>query len=202
MVGSYMQGFGIGAGLIIAIGAQNAFVLSQGIKKQYQWLIPFICSLCDCILIILGAVGIGTLIAKDPSLSRWAGWGGAIFLFVYGARSFLSALRGDSIKNNTTQVTLTLKSVILTTLALTLLNPHVYLDTIVLLGSISSQFNGVKRAVFTLGACSASITWFFLLSFAGTRLRPLFQNSSIWKALDIFIGVTMWAIAFSIWPKG
>ncbi len=201
MVGSYVQGFGVGAGLIIAIGAQNAFVLSQGIKKQYQWLVPFICSLCDCILIVLGAAGIGTLIAKDPSLSRWAGWGGAIFLFFYGGRAFLSALKGDSLKNST-QVVSTLKSVVLTTFALTLLNPHVYLDTIVLLGSISGQFNGMKRAVFTFGACSASITWFFLLSFAGTRLRPLFQNPSIWKMLDIFIGITMWVIAVSIWPKG
>lgn len=201
MVGPFIQGFGIGAGLIMAIGAQNAFVLSQGIKKQYQWLVPFICSLCDCVLIILGAAGMGTMIAKDPSLTRLAGWGGSIFLLVYGGKSFLSVFKKEVLEN-TSPVLKTWKTVVLTTLALTLLNPHVYLDTIVLLGSISSQFSGVNRYLFVWGACSASIGWFFGLSFAGTCLRPVFKRPGFWRVLDIFIGITMWTIAVSIWPKG
>lgn len=199
MFGPYIQGFGIGAGLIIAIGAQNAFVLSQGIKKQYHWLVPFICSFCDCILIVLGAVGVGTLIADDPFLTKIAGWGGAAFLFFYGFKSFRSVLQGNSM-DSSDQVVQTMKNVVITTLALTLLNPHVYLDTVVLLGSISGQFSGTERMVFVMGACTASITWFFSLSFAGTLLRPVFKKPSFWIILDILIGLTMWGIAVSIWP--
>lgn len=199
MIGPYTQGFGIGAGLIIAIGAQNAFVLSQGIKREYHWLVPFICSLCDCLLIILGAAGVGTLIAKDPSLTRLAGWGGAAFLFFYGGKAFLSALKNNTLDTQDHAVQ-TLKSVIMTTLALTLLNPHVYLDTVVLLGSISSRFSGMSKTVFILGACTASISWFFCLSFAGTLLRPVFKKPGVWKILDVIIGITMWVIAISIWP--
>ena len=197
----YVQGFGVGAGLIIAIGAQNAFVLSQGIKRQYQWLVPLICSMCDCILILAGAAGIGTLIASNPSLARISGWGGALFLFVYGIRSFISAFKTGSLEEGGSPARETFKSVVLTTLALTLLNPHVYLDTIILLGSISGQHPGMGKYAFSMGACTASIIWFFSLSFAGSLLRPVFRNPVFWKILDFFVGATMWIIACSILPK-
>ena len=198
-MGVYLQGFGISAGLIMAIGAQNVFVLSQGIRRQYQWLVPFICSTCDCVLILLGAFGIGTLIASDPLLSRLAGWGGAAFLFVYGARSLLAVFKKQALEKRE-PVRITLKSVVLTTFALTLLNPHVYLDTLVLIGSISGQFSGEKKVLFVIGACSASIVWFFSLSLAGSLMRPMFEKPVVWKILDGCIGVIMWGIAFSIWP--
>ncbi len=201
MVTSYIQGVGLGAGLIIAIGAQNVFVLSQGIRKQYQWIVPFICSLCDCLLILAGTAGVGAVVAANPSLGRLAGWGGAIFLIWYGGRSLMSAFRNGKLESSSA-TRATMKSVILTTLALTLFNPHVYLDTIVLLGSISSQFEGANRYAFALGACSASVCWFFSLSYAGSLLQPVFKRPLTWKALDIFIWLTMWTIAFLIWPRG
>ncbi len=201
MISSYMQGAGLGAGLIIAIGAQNAFVLSQGIRKQHRWLIPSICSLCDCLLILAGVAGLGTLVATNPYLSKLAGWGGATFLIIYGAKSLVMAFKNNALELDT-PLDKTTKSAIITTLGLTLLNPHVYLDTVVLLGSISGQFSGTKRYIFALGACSASILWFYSLSFAGSLLQPLFKHHLSWKILDIFICLTMWTIAFSIWPRG
>ncbi len=201
MIASYIQGLGLGAGLIIAIGAQNTFVLSQGIRKQHQWIVPSICSICDCILILAGTAGVGAIISANPSLGRLAGWGGAVFLFWYGGRSLLSAFKNERLESTMAGGN-TMKSAVLTTLALTLFNPHVYLDTIVLLGSISSQFEGTQRYIFALGACSASVIWFFSLSYAGSLLQPVFKRPLSWKALDIFIWLTMWAIAFSIWPKG
>ena len=201
MIATYIQGFGIGAGLIIVIGAQNAFVLSQGIKKEYHWLVPLICSLCDCILIIVGAAGMGVLIAEHPSLTRITGWVGAVFLAGYGTRAYVSAFSSRFLAENTEKRTRSLRNVVLTTLALTLLNPHVYLDTIVLLGSVSSRYMGTHKALFALGACSASIVWFFFLSFAGTLARPVFRNPVFWKILDLLLGTVMWFIAFAIWPE-
>ncbi len=200
MVVSYFQGMGIGAGLIIAIGAQNVFVLTQGIRRQYQWIVPFICSICDCLLIIAGAAGVGAVIATNPILAKYAAWGGAIFLLWYGSCSLRSAFRTNILESGSL-VRSTLKSVVVTTLALTLLNPHVYLDTVVLLGSISGQFEGMNRFAFALGACTASICWFFTLSYAGSLLQPVFRRPITWKVLDIFIWLTMWTIAFCIWPK-
>ncbi len=201
MVASYIQGVGIGAGLIIAIGAQNVFVLTQGIRKQYQWIVPFICSFCDCILILVGTAGMGAIISANPTLGKFAGWGGAIFLIWYGGCSLRSAFRDGRLESDNV-IRKTLKSVILTTLALTLLNPHVYLDTVVLLGSISGQFEGMKRFAFALGACSASVCWFFTLSYAGSLLQPVFKRPITWKVLDIIIWLTMWILAYCIWPKG
>jgi len=195
-----MQGFGIGAGLIIAIGAQNSFVLSQGVRKQYIFVIPLICSLCDAVLICAGAAGVGTFVASRPHIAYYAGIGGALFLFWYGLKSLLAAFNGNA-QHESKNVNNGMKTIVLTTLALSLLNPHVYLDTIVLLGSISGQFEGMSRFIFTLGACTASFVWFFSLSYGGTLLEPLFRKPISWRILDFSIFIVMWTIAFSIWPK-
>lgn len=197
MLSTFFKGFGIGSGLIIAIGAQNAFVLSQGVKKSHILLIPMICAICDALLIFLGVTGTGTLMASNKTLSLIAGIGGAAFLFFYGIKSFGSAFRGGSLAANPKTET-SLKTAVLTTLAVTLLNPHVYLDTVILLGSISSQFKPPGHLFFGAGAAMASFLWFFSLSLGGRMLAPLFAKELSWRILDTLVGMTMWTIALSV----
>lgn len=196
----YIQGIGAGAGLIIAIGAQNAFVLSQSVRKQHHWLVAFICSFCDAGLIFLGAAGVGTVVAENPLLKEIAGWGGAAFLFWYGWKALRSALAGNSLETEETSVALSRIAVVSATLAVTLLNPHVYLDTVILLGSISGQFQDGGRYIFAFGASSASFIWFFTLSLGGVLLAPLFKKQLAWRILDSLVCVTMWCIALQLLP--
>ena len=198
---AFLQGMGTGAGLIIAIGAQNAFVLAQGVKKQNNWLVAAICCLCDIVLIFLGAAGVGTLVAQHPLLRDLAGWGGAIFLFFYGLRALRSAVRGGVLEADAGPGEPTTRlAVVAATLAVTLLNPHVYLDTVVLLGGISGQFADHSRYLFALGASSASLLWFFSLSLCGALLAPVFKKPLAWRLLDGGVCLTMWVIAVQILP--
>ncbi len=197
MLLTFLKGLGTGAGLIIAIGAQNAFVLSQGVRKNHALTIALICSLCDVLLICIGISGVGSLIAQNAKLTTIATTGGAIFLFWYGLRSFLSAWKGGSIETDDNSLK-SLKAVVIATLSVTFLNPHIYLDTVVLMGSISSKFTGTGRYVFGAGAITASFLWFFSLSFGGRALAPYFKEPAAWKFLDIMIGIIMWLIAISL----
>lgn len=197
---AFLQGMGTGAGLIIAIGAQNAFVLSQGVRKEHNWLVAAVCSLCDGLLIFFGAAGVGTLVAQHPLLRELAGWGGAAFLFYYGCRALYSAIHGGSLEAEEGCVGQTRLTVLAATLAVTLLNPHVYLDTIVLIGGISGQFADSGRYLFALGASSASLLWFFSLSLCGALLAPVFKKPLAWRLLDGGVCLTMWAIAVQILP--
>lgn len=197
MLAPFIQGAGIGAGLIIAIGAQNAFVLSQGVRGRYPVLIPLICWLCDIILILAGAAGLGGLLAGHPRWMRLAAWGGAMFLTVYGFRSLRSAIAGGRLEDDPAAV-LSLRAAVLTTLAVTLLNPHVYLDTVVLLGSLSGQYADPGRYVFAAGAIGASFAWFFTLSLGARLLAPLFRRRVAWRILDTAVCLTMWSIAVSL----
>lgn len=198
----YMQGLGTGAGLIIAIGAQNAFVLSQSIRKNHHLTVCLVCALCDAILITLGVMGTGELVATNPMLLKPAAWGGAAFLAWYGFGSFRSAVKGGKLEKDEDLTSTGMRSVIMLTLAITLLNPHVYLDTIVMLGSMSGQYAGDARYIFGLGAISASFIWFYTLGFGGRALAPLFRKPGTWRVLDSFIGVTMWIIAIGLAQKG
>lgn len=197
----YIQGFGTGAGLIIAIGAQNAFVLSQSIKKNNHLTVCLVCALCDAILITLGVLGTGDLVASNPMLLKPAAWGGAAFLAWYGLGSFRSAIKGGKLESEEVATT-GLRSIIMLTLAITLLNPHVYLDTVVMLGSISGQYAGDARYIFGLGAITASFIWFYTLGFGGRALAPLFRKPGTWRILDTGIGITMWIIAVGLAQKG
>ncbi|EFH83268.1 LysE/ArgO family amino acid transporter [Ktedonobacter racemifer] len=194
-----IQGFGLGASLIIAIGAQNAFVLRQGLKKQYVFLVAGLCSLCDAALILLGVGGLGAVINALPVLTLVATWGGALFLLIYGLRSFRAAFQSD--KLNTHEVAgepTRTREIMLAVLAFSLLNPHVYLDTVVLIGSVGAHYPSEERLLFALGAMLASLTWFFALAYGARWLAPLFRSPLAWRVLDCLIGCIMWFIAASL----
>ncbi|TVO78679.1 LysE/ArgO family amino acid transporter [Sedimenticola selenatireducens] len=195
---AYLQGLGIGAGLIIAIGAQNAFVLTQSIKGQHAGLIALVCMFCDGLLIMLGTLGMGSLVASNPQWIVLATWGGALFLFIYGLQSFYSLFRRSAMLEAGPGALMTARRAILITLGLTLLNPHVYLDTVVLLGSISGLYAGAERLEFAVGAVTASVLWFSLLALLGKPLRKLFSTVRAWKVLDLLIGLTMWGVGGSL----
>ena len=194
MIAPFIQGFGTGGGLIVAIGAQNAFVLSQGVRRNHHITIALICIVCDAIFISAGVAGFGTAVSTNPVLWQLVTWGGAGFLFFYGMRSLRSALRGGRM-DISDRTPMTLRSAIIATLAVTLLNPHFYLDTVILLGSVSSQFQGESRLYFWVGAVTASTLWFISLSIGGQMLAPLFKKQISWRILDSVVCATMWTIA-------
>ena len=197
MITTFLQGFGTGGGLIVAIGAQNAFVLSQGVRRNHHLIIALICIVCDAVFISAGVAGFGGAVSNNPTLSKWVSWGGAGFLIFYGWGSFRSALRGGRL-NAEDRAVRSLGAAIIATLAVTLLNPHFYLDTVILLGSVSSQFHGEKRLYFWIGAVCASTLWFIILSLGGQMLAPLFQKQISWRILDSLVCATMWTIAVSL----
>jgi L-lysine exporter family protein LysE/ArgO len=203
MFSPLLQGFALSAGLIIAIGAQNAFVLQQGIKRRHVLATALICTICDALLILLGVAGLGTIIAQSEVLSAVATWGGVLFLGFYGLRSFWSALRpGVLDAEQSTLEGATLRSTILAVLGVSLLNPHVYLDTVVLVGSVGARYPGLERAAFAIGAALASLTWFFSLAYGAAWLAPLFRRPVAWRMLDLAVGCVMWAIAWSLAQHG
>lgn len=190
-------GFSLGFSLILAIGAQNAFVLKQGLKGEHVFLVSLICALSDAILILIGVSGFHLLVASFPSLVTIARFGGAAFLLVYGLISFYNAIRLDhglrpsDIRSNSAWQSA------MTCLAFTWLNPHVYLDTVVLLGSVSTQF-GSDIVWFASGAVLASFVFFFALGYGAGLLRPLFAQARAWRVLDFLIGCIMWGIALRL----
>ena len=201
MIAPFLQGFGAGGGLIVAIGAQNAFVLSQGVRGNHHLTIAIVCILCDAIFITAGVAGIGGMVSTNPTLAQWVSWGGAGFLFIYGCGSLRSAIKGGSLETSD-RAALSFGAAILTTLAVTLLNPHFYLDTVILLGGISSRFHGENRFLFWAGAVSASTLWFICLSLGGQMLAPIFKKQISWRILDTLVWATMWLIAASLIVHG
>ncbi|MCB1335434.1 MAG: amino acid transporter [Roseivivax sp.] len=192
----YIAGFALGLSLIMAIGAQNAFVLRQGLTRRHVFWVCLICSVSDAVLIAAGVAGMGAAIAAMPVLSNAALWGGAAFLLWYGARAFRSAWRGGQSLEAAQGRAGGLSATVLTALALTWLNPHVYLDTVVLVGSVSAQYP--SRLAFGLGAVTASFVFFFSLGYGARLLLPVFVRPRAWQVLDIGIGLVMWGIAASL----
>lgn len=196
---SLLQGFGLGAGLIIAIGAQNAFILRQGLKRQHLFLTASVSTLCDAILILLGVGGLGTVIASIPMLTIIATWGGALFLLYFGLRSFRSAMVKSALDiGKASAQPARPGGAVLTVLAFSLLNPHAYLDTVVLVGSVGAHYQANERVSFALGAMLASCTWFFGLAYGAAWLAPLFRRPQSWRILDMVVGCIMWMIAASL----
>lgn len=193
---AFLRGLGLGASLIVAIGAQNAFVLRQGLKREGRLSVALTCTLCDAALIALGVGGFGSVLAHHVAWARLMAWAGAAFLFVYGARAFQSALHPSALTDDAPPAAP--GATVVTVLALSLLNPHVYLDTVVLLGGLSAQYAPRSRLEFGLGAVSASVLWFFGLAYGAGYLAPLFQKPSAWRFLDGLIGTVMWALALGL----
>ena len=197
MLHSYLQGFAIGLSLIVAIGAQNAFVLKQGLKKQAVFWVCFVCALSDSILVVLGITGFATVIQLYPELVGFAKWAGAVFLLWYGLQHAIQAFKSNQSLHAGSQNEIQLSKIIMVCLALTWLNPHVYLDTVVLIGSISTQFEQTKL-YFALGVITASWFFFFSLGYGARVLIPVFANPQAWKVLDVVIALIMWSIAISL----
>jgi L-lysine exporter family protein LysE/ArgO len=195
---SYLSGAGLGASLIIAIGAQNAYVLRQGLKRRHVGLVVAICAAIDVLLIGLGIGGMGALIARAPFLLDVIRWAGAIFVFLYGARAFLAAWRGPGHLDASDGETQTALGAASTVLALSLLNPHVYLDTVVLLGGIGARYGWPRNAWFAAGAMCASIVWFTTLGYGARLLQPWFEKDVAWRVLDVIVGCVMWWIAAAL----
>ncbi|WP_323765449.1 LysE/ArgO family amino acid transporter [Marinovum sp.] len=188
-----LAGFALGFSLILAIGAQNAFVLRQGLRGAHVLPVVLTCALSDALLIAAGVAGFGALAEAVPLFETVMRWGGAAFLIWYGARNFRAAMAGGAALEVSGDSRQSLRAAVLTCLALTWLNPHVYLDTVVLLGAISAQYD--DRLAFALGAMSASFVFFVALGFGARLLRPLFTSARAWQVLDVIVGLTMWLIA-------
>lgn len=191
---AFVYGLGIGFSLILAIGAQNAFVLKQGLKQQYVFWVCFICALSDSILIYFGVTGFSKVIANFPLLLTVSKYFGAAFLFFYGLCNFYSAIKNSSSLNPSDIEKDSLLKIIGICLAFTWLNPHVYLDAIILIGSISVQFSD-QLYQFAAGTILASWIFFFSVGYGAKMLLPLFKRATSWKILDVLIGITMWTIA-------
>ena len=189
-----LSGFALGFSLILAIGAQNAFVLRQGLRREHVFAVCLACALSDALLIAAGVAGFGALAGAAPWIEPAMRYGGAAFLLWYGARSLIGAWRGgEALLAAREDTRASLAATLGTVLALTWLNPHVYLDTVVLIGSVSSQY--ADRLAFGIGAVTASFVFFFSLGYGARLLAPLFARPRAWQVLDTGIGLVMWAIA-------
>ena len=194
---AFAKGFATGGALIVAIGAQNAFVLRQGLKREHVLAVVLVCALSDALLITLGVAGLGTLVQHSPVLLQVARYGGAAFLIAYGC---IAARRAWAVSGMVmpSSTPLSLHAALATCLAFTYLNPHCWLDTVVLVGSISSQQPAGLRAWFGVGAATSSFVWFFALGFGARLLDRLFKRPLAWKLLDGLIALVMWALAASL----
>ncbi|MGR5418996.1 LysE/ArgO family amino acid transporter [Vibrio diabolicus] len=192
-----LQGFCLGASMIIPIGAQNAYVLNQGIKRNHHLTTATICSILDMIFISLGIFGGGAILSQNEILLTSVTLGGIAFLNFYGLLSLKSAFKSDSDSESKGEVVARgRRTVILGALAVTVLNPHLYLDTVVILGSIGGQFEGHDRIAFALGTMMASFVWFYTLSIGAAKLGPTLSKPRVKKGIDIAVAVMMFTIAY------
>ncbi len=185
-------GFLTGLSLIVAIGAQNAFVLRQGLRRQHVLPVVLICAFSDALLIVLGIAGLGAAINSVPLLLEVFRYGGAAYLLWFAIGAIRRAIKPSALVESEQQVD-SLRQTIVTAVALTYLNPHVYIDTVLLLGSIANQFE--DRWLFGVGAASASFVWFFTLGFGASWLGKYLKKPVFWRVLDVFIAIVMITIA-------
>jgi L-lysine exporter family protein LysE/ArgO len=194
-------GFALATGLIVAIGAQNAFVLRQGLAREHVGTVVLFCALADALLMTLGVLGAGRALAAAPQLAALLAGGGALFLLAYGVRALARAWRPQQLEAARSDTRTTRAAVLAQAAAFTLLNPHVYLDTVLLVGAVGAQQPLAARGAFLAGACSASATWFALVGYGARALAPWFAQPSAWRALDAAVGFTMlWLAAWVARP--
>ena len=197
MILAGLTGFSTAFALILAIGAQNAFVLRQGLMQAHVFWVCLVCAVSDAALILAGVAGFGAITARYPALPTFMALGGAAFLVVYGLIRFRAAARGTGGLTVATSAQ-SLKAAILTCLAFTWLNPHVYLDTLALIGAVSVPFEGARKVSFALGAITSSFVFFFGLGYGARLLAPALQSPRAWRLLDAGIGALMWVLAASL----
>jgi L-lysine exporter family protein LysE/ArgO len=190
-----LTGFALGATLIIAIGAQNAFVLRQGLKREHVGLVVAFCAVADALLMSAGVLGLGRALADAPGWTRAMAGAGALFLAGYGLRALYRAWRPGALHAAGGGGRMTRRAALAQAAAFTLLNPHVYLDTVMLVGALGAQQPAALRMAFLIGACSASALWFSALGYGARWLAPWFAKPAAWRALDTLIGATMLGLA-------
>lgn len=191
----FVQGLTLSLGLIVAIGAQNAFVLRQGLRREHVGSVVLFCAIADAVLITAGVLGMAQALGERPNLARALALAGAAFLAVYGWRALRRARQPSELRASEGGTGLSLTAAVSQAAAFTLLNPHVYLDTVLLVGSIGAQQPTGLRVWFVAGACTASLLWFGLLGFGARWLAPWFAKPKAWQLLDGLIGLTMFALS-------
>jgi L-lysine exporter family protein LysE/ArgO len=191
-----IPGFLTGLSLIVAIGAQNAFVIRQGLLRSHVLLVVIVCSVSDALLIALGTGGLGKVVQSNPDLLTFIRWFGVVYLTWFGIKSLRSAFKENQLLA-TGQAEISWKRILTTVLALTYLNPHVYLDTVIFVGSIANQFEGDKW-FFALGASLASVVWFSTIGFGARAASHLMSKPIFWRILDISIALIMFSIALTL----
>jgi L-lysine exporter family protein LysE/ArgO len=197
MISALVQGYLTMLSLILAIGAQNAFVLRQGIRREHVAVVVAICALSDAILVACGVAGFGAVTAALPWIEPAMRWFGAAFLLWYGFGRLMAARKGGEALMPAAGQPTPLRQVVTTCLLLTWANPHVYLDTMVLVGSISTHY-GALKGVFGVGAAAASVSFFAALGYGARLLAPVFATPRAWVVLEVVVGVTMWVIAVAL----
>jgi len=198
MLTIFLQGFALSAAMILPLGPQNVFVMNQGIRRQYHLMIASLCALSDIALICAGIFGGSALLSRSPLLLLLVTWGGVAFLLWYGWGAFRTAFSQHLALATAEEMKQSRWRIVATMLAVTWLNPHVYLDTFVVLGSLGSQLAPEIRSWFVLGAASASIVWFFALALLASWLAPWLQTQTAQRIINVLVGLVMWAIALQL----
>lgn len=193
-----IEGLFLGSALIVAIGAQNAFVLRQGLIREHVFIVCSVCFLGDVLLISLGVGGFGTFFSSNIVVLLIIGWLGVLFLTFFAIRSFISARNANSLSVNKEEAIGNLPKTIGSAMVLTFFNPHVYLDTIVVIGGMSAQFENMGKVFFALGAIIASLIWFFSLGYGASKMAPIISKPSVWRIIDLIVGLVMTVLALSL----
>ncbi|WP_448548576.1 LysE/ArgO family amino acid transporter [Thalassotalea fusca] len=193
-----VTGFAIGLGMIIPIGVQNAYVLNQGIKRHYHMTVAFICILCDALLLTFGVYGGAVLLTSHPTVAAIITWGGVLFLLYYGCSMIKQAIKYQPSKAQQQWNKKGRGVVIATTFAIALLNPHLYLETIMILGSLSGQYVGNEKLLFLVGTITASIVWFLTLAAGAAKMSPWLAKPNVERGINLFAGLMVLGIAFGL----
>lgn len=202
MLSYYLQGLMLGAALILPLGPQNAFVMNQGIRRQYHIMTALLCTLSDVALICAGVFGGSALLMQSPWLLALVTWGGVLFLLWYGFGALKTAFSPDIDLENAQALRQGRGQIIATMLAVTWLNPHVYLDTFVVLGSLGGQLAEMPKRWFALGTISASFLWFFSLALLAAWLAPRLRTATAQRVINSLVGLVMWFIALKLAVEG
>jgi L-lysine exporter family protein LysE/ArgO len=193
---SYLNGLLVAFGLIMAIGTQNAYVLAQSLRREHHLSVALLCIVCDAILVAAGVFGLANVLAHNPTLLAVARWGGVVFLLWYGSKALRRAVSPQSLQQGDADGQRSRRAVLLTALAVTLLNPHVYLDTVLLIGSLGAQ--QTEPGAYVAGAASASLLWFSTLAIGAAWLAPWLARPATWRLLDLMVAAMMFSVAVQL----